>query len=278
MRTIATTINKGGVRKATLAKHLAEAAAAGGHNAMLLDMDAQQNSTSWASAGISSRRTRCQLFDSSPRTTCRRNWAVPAGAEVRLSASATALLKHALAAASCWSVSFQPCVTHRPTGEGRAMPGIDDVMTDLRHRIMGPIESGSPKPVPEPGDLDQRRGSAAVALRRLSHPERDGVVAEDTPAVSELVGRLEEIVAIIKRNAELNAELNAAPRPAETTTPAALVQAIPAPQDDDTGKTAITLLFDTQVLARIDADARRIGISRAAWLHVAAGERLEDRR
>jgi len=154
------------------------------------------------------------------------------------------------------------------------MPGIDDVMTDLRHRIMGPIESGSPKPVPEPGDLDQRRGSAAVALRRLAHPQRDGVVVEDTPAVSELVWRLEEIVAIIKRNAELNA----APRPAESTAPAALVQATPAPQDDDTGKTAITLLFDAHILARIDADARRIGISRAAWLHVAAGERLEDRR
>jgi AAA domain-containing protein len=88
MRTIAITINKGGVEKTTLAKHLAVAAAAGGHNAMLLDMDAQQNSTSWASAGISSRRTRCRLFDSSPRTTCRRNWAVPAGAEVQLSTSA----------------------------------------------------------------------------------------------------------------------------------------------------------------------------------------------
>ena len=47
MRTIAIAINKGGVGKATLAKHLAEAAAAGGHNAMLLDMDTQQNSTSW---------------------------------------------------------------------------------------------------------------------------------------------------------------------------------------------------------------------------------------
>jgi chromosome partitioning protein len=47
MRTIAITINKGGVGKTTLAKHLAVAAAAGGHNSMLLDMDTQQNSTSW---------------------------------------------------------------------------------------------------------------------------------------------------------------------------------------------------------------------------------------
>jgi hypothetical protein len=47
MRTIAITINKGGVGKTTLAKHLAVAAAAVGHNVMLLDMDTQQNSTSW---------------------------------------------------------------------------------------------------------------------------------------------------------------------------------------------------------------------------------------
>jgi chromosome partitioning protein len=47
MRTIAITINKGGVGKTTLAKHLAVAGAAGGHNSMLLDMDTQQNSTSW---------------------------------------------------------------------------------------------------------------------------------------------------------------------------------------------------------------------------------------
>jgi hypothetical protein len=38
------------------------------------------------------------------------------------------------------------------------------------------------------------------------------------------------------------------------------------------------LLFDTRVLARIDADAKRIGLAGAAWLHVAADERLEGRR
>lgn len=47
MRTIAITINKGGVGKTTLAKHLAVAAVNAGHNVMLLDMDTQQNSTSW---------------------------------------------------------------------------------------------------------------------------------------------------------------------------------------------------------------------------------------
>jgi hypothetical protein len=56
------------------------------------------------------------------------------------------------------------------------------------------------------------------------------------------------------------------------------VRAAPTPQDDDAGKTAITLLLDTRVLASIDADVKRIGISRTAWLHVAADERLEGRR
>jgi hypothetical protein len=40
----------------------------------------------------------------------------------------------------------------------------------------------------------------------------------------------------------------------------------------------ISLRFDTQVLARIDAAAQRLGISRTGWLHVAASERLEGRR
>jgi hypothetical protein len=44
------------------------------------------------------------------------------------------------------------------------------------------------------------------------------------------------------------------------------------------GQDAITLLFDTPVLTRIDADAKRMGISRATWLHVAADERLEGRQ
>jgi hypothetical protein len=35
------------------------------------------------------------------------------------------------------------------------------------------------------------------------------------------------------------------------------------------------LRFDTQVLARIDTAAKRLGISRTAWLHLAAGELLE---
>ena len=47
MRTIAVTINKEGVGKTTLTKHLATAATAAGHNVIILDMDTQQNATTW---------------------------------------------------------------------------------------------------------------------------------------------------------------------------------------------------------------------------------------
>jgi chromosome partitioning protein len=47
MKTVAITINKGGVGKTTLAKALATAAATAGFNALVLDMDTQQNSTAW---------------------------------------------------------------------------------------------------------------------------------------------------------------------------------------------------------------------------------------
>jgi hypothetical protein len=140
--------------------------------------------------------------------------------------------------------------------------------------------------------------SAAVALRRLAHPGRDGVVVGDAPVsepinpeqgdpLSPLIKRLscdmpelmEEVVAFIgRRTAELNEDDGAAPRPTESVAPAALAPDTPTPQDAAAGKTAITLFFDTRVLARIDADAKRIGISRTAWLHVAADERLEGRR
>jgi hypothetical protein len=99
--------------------------------------------------------------------------------------------------------------------------------------------------------------SAVVALHRLSHPER-----EDNP-VSEL---MRQAVAFIERwNAELNEREDAA-------TPS------PTLQDDYTGEVVISLCFDRRVLTRIDADAKRLGISRTAWLHIVAGERLEGRR
>jgi hypothetical protein len=180
------------------------------------------------------------------------------------------------------------------------MAEIDGILSELRHRIMGPLESGPPMPATQEVDSSVKH-SAVVALRRLTHPKRDGVlVVEDDPAtkpidpergivvgddpISPLIRRLsldmpklmEEVVAFIeRRTAELNGDGGAAPRPLQSVTPAALVQAASTPQDDDGAKTAVTLLFDTRVLARIDADAKRLGIGRTAWLHVAAGDRLE---
>jgi hypothetical protein len=196
------------------------------------------------------------------------------------------------------------------------MAEMDDVLAELRHRIMGQLKPARPQhqetngegpAMIQPVNIEQWRGSAAVALRRLAHPERDGsavveepvsepinperdggVVMEGDP-ISPLVRRLstempelmEEVVAFIeRRTAELNErnerEDSAAPRPTESVAPAALVRAAtPALQDDDTGIATISLRFDTQVLARIDTAAKRLGISRTAWLHLAAGELLE---
>lgn len=47
MRTIAVTINKGGVGKTTLTKNLATAATTAGFSVLILDMDTQENATSW---------------------------------------------------------------------------------------------------------------------------------------------------------------------------------------------------------------------------------------
>jgi hypothetical protein len=40
-------------------------------------------------------------------------------------------------------------------------------------------------------------------------------------------------------------------------------------------KTVVNIRFDAALLGRIDADARRLGISRTAWLHFAANSMLE---
>jgi hypothetical protein len=48
-----------------------------------------------------------------------------------------------------------------------------------------------------------------------------------------------------------------------------------AAQDDGPGKSVVNMRFDAKLLARIDAAARRQGISRTAWLHVAASKALE---
>jgi hypothetical protein len=48
-----------------------------------------------------------------------------------------------------------------------------------------------------------------------------------------------------------------------------------AAQDNNAGKAVVNMRFDAPLLARIDAAARQQGISRTAWLHVAASKALE---
>jgi hypothetical protein len=116
--------------------------------------------------------------------------------------------------------------------------------------------------------MTDREHSAVVALHHRSHPERDGGVAVEGNPVCEL---MRQAVAFIERwNAELNErDDRGAPRPSGA--------AAPTLQDDDAAEAVISLCFDRQVLAGIDADAKRLGISRADWLHFAVGERLAGR-
>jgi hypothetical protein len=48
-----------------------------------------------------------------------------------------------------------------------------------------------------------------------------------------------------------------------------------AAQDNEAGKAVVNMRFDAQLLARVDAAAKQQGISRTAWLHVAASKALE---
>jgi hypothetical protein len=115
--------------------------------------------------------------------------------------------------------------------------------------------------------MTNRDHSAVVALHHPSHPERDGVVAVGDNPVSEL---MRQAVAFIERwNAELNErDDGAAPRSRGAT---------PTLQNDDSAPAVVRLCFDRQVLAGIDAAAKRLGISRVDWLHFAIGERLAGR-
>jgi hypothetical protein len=45
----------------------------------------------------------------------------------------------------------------------------------------------------------------------------------------------------------------------------------------ETSKVLVYAELDAKLLRRIDADARRLGLSRAAWLHVAANYMLRNR-
>jgi hypothetical protein len=67
-------------------------------------------------------------------------------------------------------------------------------------------------------------------------------------------------------------------RPAEDRKAEAFIAgaATAAPmRDEDAGKAVVNMRFDARLLALIDAAARRQGISRTAWLHVAASRALE---
>jgi hypothetical protein len=44
---------------------------------------------------------------------------------------------------------------------------------------------------------------------------------------------------------------------------------------EEKGKTVVNIRFDSALLDRVDADARRLGINRTAWLHVAANSMLD---
>lgn len=56
MRTLAITVNKGGVGKTTLTKSIATAAAVAGFTVLILDMDTQQNSTNWGRRRVEQNR------------------------------------------------------------------------------------------------------------------------------------------------------------------------------------------------------------------------------
>ena len=68
------------------------------------------------------------------------------------------------------------------------------------------------------------------------------------------------------------------PKPADDKRAEAFISKTPAPKptDPNAGKAVVNLRMDTALLARIDADAKRKGISRSAWLHVASFKALES--
>ena len=45
--------------------------------------------------------------------------------------------------------------------------------------------------------------------------------------------------------------------------------------EDAAGKATVNMRFDVALLQRIDAAAKHVGISRTAWLHVAASRALD---
>ena len=65
-------------------------------------------------------------------------------------------------------------------------------------------------------------------------------------------------------------------KPSEARAEAFIAQASHSrPGPEEGAKTVVNLQFDAALLVRIDADARRLGINRTAWLHVAANSMLD---
>lgn len=50
----------------------------------------------------------------------------------------------------------------------------------------------------------------------------------------------------------------------------------PAPENDETKKTPVMMRFDREVLKRVDAAAKRRGISRSAWIQFTVSRALDQ--
>ncbi len=57
----------------------------------------------------------------------------------------------------------------------------------------------------------------------------------------------------------------------------ALIATLANAAQPEISKVSIFSKFDATLLGRIDADARRLGVNRTAWLHVAANYMLRSR-
>ncbi|MGE3916063.1 MAG: hypothetical protein AB7F78_10230 [Hyphomicrobiaceae bacterium] len=55
----------------------------------------------------------------------------------------------------------------------------------------------------------------------------------------------------------------------------AFIAGAPAAKAASDGKSVVNMRMDNDLLARIDAAAKRMGIGRTAWLHVAANRMLD---
>lgn len=65
------------------------------------------------------------------------------------------------------------------------------------------------------------------------------------------------------------------PKPADKAAEAFIAGKPTGKGDPNAGKAVVNMRMDTDLLARIDADAKRMGLSRSAWLHVAANKMLD---